>query len=493
MGLMHVAPVKRRRNGSYADPAESHRQTTVYYTVPDGKGDHKQVCRSTFANIFNLSHKRIQHLTEKKKTGCTTYTDNRGKNKGAQKYTEQDKEMIINHINSFPKEASHYSRHKTSKQYLSPDLNINRLYRCFISTYPDVKINYRFYSTVFHQNFPKLKFGPPRSDTCTTCDLLNIQIKAVNQSGMETAKTKLALHHRKSEKAMGMMKTDIQNSQEPASLECTIAMDLQQVLFIPTLTHGDMFYLRQLSCYNLGIHVGDTSTAFMCLWHEGITGRGGNEISSCIWKVLKSKITTKKILNIWSDNCIGQNKNKMVLLTLMLLVKDGIFEEINHKFLVKGHTYLACDRDFALIEKRKRVTKAYLPSDLEEMIKTTRHDNPFNVVTMCNEDFLDLKTAADKFLNTTKLNISKASWIKITKNKPTTVYIRKTFNDMEEWTEVDVLKKGKKKDFSNISLSKLECKSTISEDKKENLKTMISFLEDENHKQFYQTLIEKNA
>ncbi|KAJ8928674.1 hypothetical protein NQ314_018768 [Rhamnusium bicolor] len=146
------------------------------------------------------------------------------------------------------------------------------------------------------------------------------------------------------------MKDDIKNSQEPTSQHCTIAVDLQQVIFIPSLTHGDMFYLRQLSVFNLGIHIGDTNQAFMCLWHEGTTGRGGNEIASCVLKVLRANATNKKILNLWTDNCIGQNKNKMMLLALILLVKEGTLDEIHHKYLVKGHSYLPCDRDFAFIE-----------------------------------------------------------------------------------------------------------------------------------------------
>lgn len=108
-----------------------------------------------------------------------------------------------------------------------------------------------------------------------------------------------------------------------------------------------MFYLRQLSYYNLGVHFGDSNRGHMFLWHEGMSGRGGNEIASCVFEALNSNPTMKRKLTIWSDNCVGQNKNKMLLFLWIYLTLTDKFDEINHKYLVSGHSFLSCDRDFA--------------------------------------------------------------------------------------------------------------------------------------------------
>ncbi|KAJ8941649.1 hypothetical protein NQ314_010293 [Rhamnusium bicolor] len=158
------------------------------------------------------------------------------------------------------------------------------------------------------------------------------------------------------------MRKETTDSQLPGSDICCISFDLQQVLFVPKLTHSDMFYLSQLSCYNLGIHLSDTNRAFMCMWHEGVSGRGGNEIASTILKVLNSGITEEKHLLVWSDNCAGQNKNRMVIYVLVFLVLHQVFDTIEYNFLISGHSFMCCDRDFALIEKRKRVMKAIIPN-----------------------------------------------------------------------------------------------------------------------------------
>ncbi|KAJ8969755.1 hypothetical protein NQ314_001592 [Rhamnusium bicolor] len=144
----------------------------------------------------------------------------------------------------FPHGISHYTRNRSSKEYLSPDLNINRLYRAFSGTFLDTNISYRFYPQVFKKRFPNLSFKQPRTDTSFTCDLLSAQIKG-NPENRQDLVNRLALHHRTAEKAIKMMQQDHKNSQLPGSSICS--MDLQQVLFLPTLTHSRMFYLRQLS------------------------------------------------------------------------------------------------------------------------------------------------------------------------------------------------------------------------------------------------------
>ena len=57
----------------------------------------------------------------------------------------------------------------------------------------------------------------------------------------------------------------------------------------------------------------------------------------------------------------------------------GIYENLDHKFLVRGHTFLENDTDFAKIEKRKSKTVVYLPEDWSRVIKETNLKNPFAV------------------------------------------------------------------------------------------------------------------
>ncbi|KAJ8971851.1 hypothetical protein NQ314_000513 [Rhamnusium bicolor] len=192
-------------------------------------------------------------------------------------------------------------------------------------------VTYKFYAEVFHTNFSNLRFGRPRSDACETCDMHNNKIKACTSNDPEKRNlmNALQLHHRKAEKARVTTNKDMADSQKITSDTNVISINLEQVLFLPSVTHSAMFYSRQLSCYNLGIQLSDLECAFICLCDESLTGRGGNEIPSGLLKALsQDSFQTRKKLVIWSDNCIGQNKNKIMLMLLIYLVISGVYEQV---------------------------------------------------------------------------------------------------------------------------------------------------------------------
>lgn len=314
---------------------ENRRQCTIWFSLPDRNGDVLQVCKNTFMHVFAITKRRIETLVTAKKKGEVAYTEKRGNKAQRSKFTVADVDLVIEHVNSFPRDESHYGRKKSNKEYLSQDLNINRLYRAFKEKYSDSNITYKLDYKTFKKKFPQVSFHRPRTDTCSKCDLLSAKIWT--KPGDRTAKTALQLHHKKSEKAREVINQNTISSQLPSSNESMCLIDLEQVLSLPFLTHGQMFYSRQLSCFNLCVHVGDNNKGLMFLWHEGMSGWGGNEIASCLFNALNSpahnNVMIKRKLTVWSDNCIGQNKNKMMLLLWIYLMITGKYDEINHTFL----------------------------------------------------------------------------------------------------------------------------------------------------------------
>lgn len=489
LGLIDILPIARRRHGTYEDTENSRRQTTLSYRLPDGEGDFVKVCKKTFLNVFGVSPQKITNIVKKKKAGDLVYKDNRG-GPFKFKFTDSDRKLVKAHINALPREEGHYSRSKSEKEYLSSDLNMSRLFASFKEKYPDSIVSQQFYRKVFLKDFPKLTFKRPRVDTCKTCDNLYMQTKIRDSVLANKAKNQLELHHRKSEKALSTLKQDTKDSTMPDSNTCSVVIDLQKVFPLPKLTHSDMYYLRQLSCYNFNIHINDTNDAIMCIWHEGQSGRGGNQMASCILQALNTGMlsTIKNKLVIWSDNCAGQIKNRMLVFLYVYLVTLGLFESVEHKFLVPGHSFSAADRDFAVIEKKAKVSKMQTVKDVENVIRTARSSKPFRVLSM--DRFFDFEEAASKYIDTKELRISKLSCLKIDKNYPGYVLSKQNFNELCDWEKCYVLKKKTSlKDIVSVQLNTLPEEVPLAENKKKDLRNMLGFIYEQN-RDFYRHLCE---
>ena len=147
---MQILPVQRRQHGNYDDPNESRKQSTISFKVANGEGDLKKVCKKTFLDIFAIISQKVTTLVNRKKVSLNNFKNKRGGVKKF-KYTFHDRQMVKNHINSFPRDKNYYSRAKSEKGYfiykgyLIPDLNINRMYLVHKIKEPDATISYKFY------------------------------------------------------------------------------------------------------------------------------------------------------------------------------------------------------------------------------------------------------------------------------------------------------------------------------------------------------------
>ena len=105
--------------------------------------------------------------------------------------------------------------------------------------------------------------------------------------------------------------------------------------------------------------------------------------------------TGARSLVSYSDGCGGQNKNLTIVGLYNELHLSGVYVILNHKFLTRGHTFLRNDTDFAQIEKRKASATVYVLSDWFSVVKEANCRNPFEVIAMQQEDFLNYKDFVD--------------------------------------------------------------------------------------------------
>ncbi|KAJ4440992.1 hypothetical protein ANN_10841 [Periplaneta americana] len=152
---------------------------------------------------------------------------------------------------------------------------------------------------------------------------------------------------------------------------------------MPLLPVNEIFYLCQVWQFNFCIHSAKSTKSTMFMWNESQGHKGVNDVVSClnnyITKVLSAEVDS---LYLFSDGCIGQNKNMKVVQYPITLVASGRLKCITHYFPVKCHSFLPCDTSFTRIEKIKRKKeKVETPREWEDIVKNEAN---FNVETFKN-------------------------------------------------------------------------------------------------------------
>ncbi|CAH1993091.1 unnamed protein product [Acanthoscelides obtectus] len=416
-----------------------------------------------YIRVLKVSDGRITRVLVNKSKAMPAPTDGRGKQPSANKTPDHKVDKVKEFIERFPSYQSHYSRKKNPhRRYLAPDLNLSIMYDLYkkqLSLKDEQPVSKYIFSEIFSKQF-NLHFHAPVSDSCKKCDLLQNKLKfEMDVEKRQSLTTEMELHQRKAQSAREGMKSDAVVAKNNSEVTA-IAFDLMKTLPTPVISTGISYYKRQLWTYCLGIHNLATKESFMYIWNESIASRGPQEIGSCLLHFIKNQVKTKKLL-MYSDQCGGQNRNiKMALLCNYIVSShDLIVEEINHKFLVSGHSYLPCDQDFGLIEKQKKYFKdIYVPDSWETVVKAARKKVPFKVVQMTVTDFYSTvnleKNITNRKISENKLKVEwmKIQWLLFKKSDPLKIYFKYSNQDFAPFDSVDVSKRNSSNSFKELNL-----------------------------------------
>lgn len=292
-----------------------------------------RVCKVFYLNTLCISQQRINYFYNQKCTQTgSTLPDQRGK--VPSRVTEDvEKQFIKDHILSFPTVPSHYCRKDTTKEFLAPHLNITKMYelyveKCNTENRPFQKV--WLYRHIFNYEF-NLNFFTPKKDQCPKC------VKAESSEMTEDEKSVHAQHVKEKIAVRNEKKNDTKKLSEDTELIC---FDMQRVLQCPISEVSVFYYSRKLSLFNLTGKALKSKKTYCVMWHEGTSGRGGNEIASALYTMLKKFITEfphVKNLILWSDSCVAQNRNS-IMSTALLRFMQEYNVCILQKFQEPGHS-----------------------------------------------------------------------------------------------------------------------------------------------------------
>ncbi|GFO09505.1 hypothetical protein PoB_003601000 [Plakobranchus ocellatus] len=179
---------KRPRNGAKSTVKGSRKWTYEYCVKPETIK--VKICFKAFMSLHGIGLTRAKRV---RTPGIALpLPDQRGRHGNHICISNEIRDKVITHIDSFPKRESHYSRQNNfNRRYLDERLNVKRMWLLYLQQNEPIQrilyrsdkksmkpiVKYKYYLHIFN-NFFNLTFGRPRSDTCPSCDKYDILLKA---------------------------------------------------------------------------------------------------------------------------------------------------------------------------------------------------------------------------------------------------------------------------------------------------------------------------
>ncbi|KAL0821161.1 hypothetical protein ABMA28_005780 [Loxostege sticticalis] len=460
-----------------------------YFTVNEQR---IRVCKQFYINTLDISDRQIRTVKAKTDSQGFLEQEKRGKHDNRKRINSDVLQDIKDHINSIPRIESHYLRSKTDKEYISDGKTIKDLCNDFNKQQREnnrTECDYWLYINTFNKDF-NIGFYQPKKDRCETC--LSYELAPLDKKN--NLKTYYDNHLIEKDLCREEKMKDRENVDD--NHVCAI-YDLQSVMLCPSPSY--FYYASKINCLDFTItQLNAKATSdnksygdvFCYFWDETQGNRGANEIGSCVFDYLKNINSSYPNGNVhvtfYSDNCTGQNKNKMIacLYSFAVVYFENI-QSITHKYLIKGHTQNEADNVHSLIEKEikknERGGPIYAPCQYATIIKSARKSgNPFTVKELNYDFFLNLKQLQDQWgynfnenVEKEKLNWTDIKILRFVKNE-LFFFQYKTSYLQTEFKTINMRNKRRKMlGADEIVLEKLYRQPfTLKENKKKDLKDL---------------------
>lgn len=408
-----------------------------------------RVCKLFFKNTLDINDRPIRTVIEKRNKigGAVPEPEKRGKHTNHKTIDPAIRQGIREFIESIPKIESHYTRAKTSRQFIDGSRSLAQIHRDYVASCTEKhkpSASYTIFTRTFNEDF-NISFFVPKKDLCETCVAYQNceQGKGVEEENPLQEKYDTHLVEKK------LSREEKQRDKTTRTLNGFVAVyDLQAVMQIPKGDVSVFYYKSKLNVLNFTIYDLHDNSCECYVWDEANGNRGVNELGSCILKYLEKKATMKDAeIIFYSDNCVGQQKNKFMLATYLYAVRYLGIKSITHKFLIKGHTQNEGDSAHSLIERQvKRQLKSgpiYTPEGFISAIKAARKKgNPFSVNELSFTDFYDIKDLASSMgpVNLTGMKISEVKIMKVCRDSPASVFYKTSYTQTT-FAEIKIIKK----------------------------------------------------
>ncbi|KAL0883582.1 hypothetical protein ABMA27_015733 [Loxostege sticticalis] len=428
--------------------------------------------------------------------------DKRGTNPNPKKLDDQ---KIIAHINSFNPFISHYRReHAPNRKYIPSDITVTKMYQDFCQqermNSRDISehISYDYYRKIVKKlNISFTKLGHEECEVCEIYYIHNPEYKEKSHRNCNECK-KYASHREKYTVARQAYQIDVQKQNKVDINSDTVyfAADLEKVIMLPRIEEFKvvMFCPRIIAFNESFVPIGDKKCNTVCktfaaIWHEAISGRKMQDITSCFKAFFNENRDFENIV-IWLDNCAAQNKNWTLYSYLIHVVNsaDVNFQTITLKYLEAGHTYMAADEFHHQVEhSMKKKKHVYDFEDFHQVVLDTRRNITVKVMNL--PDFYQFEDCSSSYkLQHSSPRAYLSDMCEVTFRRGTHIIRYKTafFNDEQEYS-LDFLRLKNIKSGIPFPKPNLSCRG-ITQERKSAIIQKLTPLMPDNRKSFWYDL-----
>ena len=186
--------------------------------------------------------------------------------------------------------------------------------------------------------------------------------------------------------------------------EKCFAVDMQKVIMLPVMCGvKSCLFTPRLTTYHLTFaplggktHSKEKPTGV--IWHDEISGRKDEDVTSGYIKLLKSLRDVRDVL-IWADNCSSQKKCWTLYTALVFYLNSPgvLLTTLTIKYFEPGHTFMAADSFHHVVESKIRSKKFVM--DFDDFTAIIQEKG--NAICMKSNDFTSYenKMSSAKFTN----------------------------------------------------------------------------------------------
>ena len=214
--------------------------------MKNGKKENIQVCKEMFLQSFGVSERRMRIVIDKKyevlpeATEPKRYCHRSSVKKSTHRIKKKAREMVNEHIRSFPTVPSHYCRRYDNKFYFEQGLTQKKMHALFEEKHGTGIVSLTLYKRILGEY--DVGIFKPKKDLCSTCNK--------EQNVYTTDKSEYTKHRERTEAARILKEEQKQRAENDNTNFSAIIVDLAAVDNCPVGPSGDFFYVTKLACYN---------------------------------------------------------------------------------------------------------------------------------------------------------------------------------------------------------------------------------------------------